>query len=71
MIDREIACKVKALAGSSKRKVLAFIEFLENGQDSSKTTEFTLTFSWEGCLADSAKTVTSVDLQHESLEWRN
>ena len=69
MIDREIARKIKALPGPSKRKVLAFIESLENGADNEKTTESTLTFSWEGCLTVSAKAMTSVDLQHESLEW--
>ncbi len=71
MFDREIARKVKDLPGTSKRKVLAFIESLEPGRDADKepNSESGLTFAWEGCLATFTKNKTSVDLQHDSLEW--
>ena len=69
MIDQEIAKKVKNLPGPSKRKVLAFIESLESQENASNEPKSSFTFAWEGCLANSAKNKTSVELQHEALEW--
>ncbi len=69
MNDQIIEDKLDELSETSKKEVLDFIEFLisKNRKDAKKSN---LDFSWEGGLSAYKGQYTSVDLQHQSSEWR-
>ena len=69
MFEQEIASKIKKLPEPSKRKVLEFIELLEAREKANNELKSKLTFTWEGSLANLIKNKTSVELQHDALEW--
>jgi len=61
--------KFNALPDDLKKEVLDFIDFLVKKHMPSKT-DHQFDFNWEGGLASVKNIFQSVDLQHQSLEWR-
>jgi hypothetical protein len=65
----EIGAKIGELPPDLKREVLDYIDFLVN-KYSKKRKKEKLKFDWEGGLSDLKEKYTSVQLQHESTNWR-
>ncbi len=61
--------KFNALPDDLKKEVMDFIDFLLKKHMPSKTDQ-QFDFNWEGGLASVKDKFQSVDLQHQSLEWR-
>jgi hypothetical protein len=63
--------KFRTLPEDLKKEVLTFIDFLlAKRQKEKKQRSGQLNFSWEGGLSDLKKKYRSVDLQHQSMDWR-
>ncbi len=61
--------KFNALPDDLKREALDFIDFLMTKKRHEKTSS-QFDFTWEGGLSDLKDKYNSVDLQHQSMEWR-
>ena len=61
--------KFNALPDDLKREVLDFIDFLMTKRSREKISS-QFDFTWEGGLSDFKDKYNSVDLQHQSMEWR-
>ena len=61
--------KFNALSDDLKQEVLDFIDFLITKKKHKKSSK-KFNFSWEGGLSDLNTKYNSVDLQHQSMEWR-
>jgi hypothetical protein len=70
MNNRLIEQKFSVLPDDLKREVLNFIDFLMAKRKEEKKTSGQFDFTWEGALADFKDGLSSVDLQHKSMEWR-
>jgi hypothetical protein len=70
MYEDEIAVKVRALPEALKREVLDFTDFLLSKQSGKKARKEKFRFNWEGGLADIGEDISSVELSHQSMEWR-
>jgi hypothetical protein len=68
--EEEIAVKLRALPEALKQEVLDYADFLLSKQEKKKAMKEKFNFSWEGGLSYIGNNVSSVDLQHNSLEWR-
>jgi len=64
-----LAKKFNALPNDLKREVLDFIDFLMTRKNR-ETISNQFDFTWEGGLSDMKDKYNSVDLQHQSMEWR-
>ncbi|MCD6101560.1 MAG: DUF2281 domain-containing protein [Candidatus Cloacimonetes bacterium] len=64
-----IEIKLNSLPDNLKREVLDFINFLIS-KKKPKTVSSKFDFTWEGGLSDIKYQYTSVELQHQSMEWR-
>jgi len=69
MNTHSIEQKVNALPGDLRKEVLDFIDFLMTKR-SCRITSDQFDFAWEGGLSDLKDKYHSVDLQHQSMEWR-
>jgi len=69
MNTRLIEQKFNVLPDHLKREVLDFIDFLMTKRKKEKISG-PLNFTWEGGLAVLKDDFNSVDLQHQSMEWR-
>ena len=71
MQEKEIESKFKKLPEHLKEEVLKYVDYLLLQQQDGKYKQSKpFTFKWEGTLKDENINVTSVELQHKSLEWR-
>ena len=70
MYEREIEIKARGLPEHLKRQVLDFMEFLLKKYRGGDNETETFKFDWEGGLSDLRDNYTSVELQHNALEWR-
>jgi len=61
--------KFNALPNNLKREALDFIDFLMTKKRHEKISR-QFDFTWEGGLSDFKNKYNSVDLQHQSMEWR-
>jgi len=61
--------KFNALPNNLKREALDFIDFLMTKKRHEKISS-QFDFTWEGGLSDFKNKYNSVDLQHQSMEWR-
>jgi hypothetical protein len=61
--------KLNALPDDLKREVLDFIEFLIAKRKQEKISG-SFDFTWEGGLTELKDKYNSVDLQHQSMDWR-
>jgi len=69
MKTHSIENKLKALPDDLKREASDFIDFLIVRKKYEKTsTQFE--FTWKGGLSELKSKYSSVDLQHQSMEWR-
>ena len=68
-LDHLIEYKFNALSDDLKQEVLDFIDFLITKKGHKKSSE-KFNFFWEGGLSDLNTKYNSVDLQHQSMEWR-
>lgn len=64
-----IAKRLEELPPHLRKEALDFIEFLIQ-KHAAKPARRALEFRWAGCLSPLRDRYTSVDLQHESLDWR-
>ncbi len=69
MNTRSIEQKFNVLPDHLKREVLDFIEFLMTKRKKEKISS-QFNFTWEGGLTVLKDEFNSVDLQHQSMEWR-
>ncbi len=70
MHEKEIEHKVRELPEDLKREVLDYIEFLIKKYKGKEIGKRKFKFDWEGGLSDIRDKFTSVELQHNALEWR-
>jgi hypothetical protein len=73
MKTQVIKSKLDQLPEELKKEVLDYIEFLlqkSYGIYEKRDTKNKFKFDWEGGLSKLKKKYTSVELQHEALEWR-
>jgi hypothetical protein len=77
VFDQNILKKLEVLPAYQKEAVLDFLDFLVNKtkhdmKPAKKTArqKGKFRFDWEGGLADMQKNYTSVELQHQAMEWR-
>ena len=61
--------KFNVLPDHLKREVLDFIDFLMAKRRQEKVSS-QFYFTWEGGLTDFKDNFNSVDLQHQSMDWR-
>lgn len=61
--------KFNALPDNFKREVLDFIDFLLTKRRHKRISS-KFDFTWEGGLSEYKNKYNSVDLQHQSMEWR-
>ncbi len=61
--------KFNSLSDDLKRKALDFLDFLMTQRIQKKVSN-QFDFTWEGGLSDLKDKYNSVDLQHQSMEWR-
>lgn len=61
--------KFNALPNDLKKEALDFIDFLMT-KKRSKSVSGQFDFIWEGSLSEFKESYNSVDLQHQSAEWR-
>ena len=61
--------KFNVLPDHLKREVLDFIDFLMSKRKQEEISS-QFDFNWEGGLSDFKDDLNSVDLQHQSMEWR-
>ncbi len=69
MNTRLIEQKFNVLPDDLKREVLNFIDFLMAKRKQEKMLG-QFDFTWEGGLKEMKRNFNSVDLQHQSMEWR-
>ncbi|MBI4722691.1 MAG: DUF2281 domain-containing protein [Candidatus Stahlbacteria bacterium] len=60
--------KLEKIPKSLRKEALDYLDFLINKYQSKKSTQKKFKFDWEGGLSDIK--ITSVELQHNALEWR-
>ena len=60
--------KIERLSPQKQTEVMDFVEFLLTKEKPRRPAK--LTFSWAGRPDDLPINMTSVELQHEALEWR-
>ncbi len=64
-----ISTKVASLPDAVQQEVLDYVEFLfQKYQPRQKPDSFR--FDWEAGLSESCGALTSVELQHQAMEWR-
>ena len=61
--------KFNALPNDLKKEAVDFIDFLMT-KKRSKSVSVQFDFTWEGSLSEFKESYNSVDLQHQSTEWR-
>ncbi|MEA3476457.1 MAG: DUF2281 domain-containing protein [Candidatus Cloacimonadota bacterium] len=69
MDANSIESKLNSLPDNLKREVLDFINFLIT-KKMHETIPAQFDFTWEGGLSDIKDQYSSVELQHQSTEWR-
>nr|VFJ77337.1 MAG: Protein of unknown function (DUF2281) [Candidatus Kentron sp. FW] len=69
MNTHSIEHKFNALPDNLRKEVLDFIDFLMTRKNR-EVTPGHFDFRWEGGLSDLKDQYNSVDLQHQSMEWR-
>jgi len=70
MIEQKIEYMVQRLPFYLKREALDYIEFLSNKHHAKRMAKKKFKFDWEGGLADVKEKMTSVQLQHKTMDWR-
>ena len=70
MIDKKIETVMQGLPLYLQREILNYIEFLAIKYHTNTTTKKKFKFDWEGGLADVKDKMTSVQLQHQAMDWR-
>lgn len=70
MIEQKIDFMIQGLPIYLKKEVLDYIEFLSNKYRTNKKAKKKFKFDWEGGLSDVKIDLTSVQLQHKSMDWR-
>ena len=69
MIDQKIDTVIQSLPLYLKREILNYIEFLKY-RTTTTAPKKKFKFDWEGGLADVKGKMTSVQLQHQAMDWR-
>ncbi len=71
MSTLQIEQKIRQLPGYLLPEINDYVDFLlyKHAQPAPRTKTFT--FDWEGGLANLAEQYSSVELQHQALEWRS
>ena len=70
MYENEIEVKMKEFPEDLRKEVLDYMDFLLMKYKGKGTKAKKFKFDWEGGLSEIREKVTSVELQHKSLEWR-
>jgi hypothetical protein len=70
MYARQIEANIQKLPPHLRSSVLDYVEFLLNKYTDTKPKRGKFKFNWEGELSDLAEEFSSVELQHQALEWR-
>ncbi len=70
IIDQKIDTVIQTLPLYLKREILNYIERMAIKYRTGTTTRKKFKFDWEGGLADVKGKMTSVQLQHQAMDWR-
>jgi len=70
MYARQIEANIQKLPPHLISSVLDYVEFLVDKYADTKPRRKKFKFDWEGELSDLAEKFSSVELQHQALEWR-
>ena len=70
MSIKQINKKIKKIPPHLLPEVMDYIDYLVNKYGSFPKSGETFNFIWEGGLSDISKEYTSVDLQHQAMDWR-
>ena len=69
MIEREIDVMVQRLPLYLKKEILDYVEFLSTKYQRKPESKKKFKFDWEGGLADVKDKMTSIELQHKTMDW--
>ena len=70
MYEKDIEIKAKELPEFLRKQVLDFMEFLSKKYKAGEDKSAKFSFDWENGLSEIKDEISSVDLQHKSMEWR-
>ena len=69
-MTQAIEAKIEQLPEALQQEVLDYIEFLLQKYQAISNEKRSFRFDWEGALSDVKDRFSSIELQHQSLEWR-